>query len=223
MSIPTPLQRVLRQQLLPTAEYFREEFTKTQIYLHHTAGNADPFGVIRDWATDTRGRIATCVVIGGKGPHDGIVVQAFSSKFWAHHLGVRASVFSSYGLPNRNLDRTSIGIELCNWGWLTQSAQGFRNYVNRVVPDSEVYELPQPYKGYKFWHRYTPAQIDSTFHLLQHWASIYNIPLTYSDEIWGVTTKALRGQPGLYTHNSVRADKTDVHPQPELITMLKAL
>jgi hypothetical protein len=33
----------------------------------------------------------------------------------------------------------------------------------------------------------------------------------------------LMGDPGVYTHNSVRPDKTDVSPQPKLIDMLKKL
>jgi hypothetical protein len=41
--------------------------------------------------------------------------------------------------------------------------------------------------------------------------------------VWDVTARALTGQPGVYTHNSVRYDKADIFPQPELIEMWKGL
>ena len=50
-----------------------------------------------------------------------------------------------------------------------------------------------------------------------------NIPLKYNPDIWDVTTRALKGESGVYTHNSVRYDKVDVSPQPKLIEMLQSL
>ena len=55
------------------------------------------------------------------------------------------------------------------------------------------------------------------------WKEKYNIPLTYNEDIWDVTTRALKGDAGVFTHNSVRYDKIDVTPQPKLIEMLKSL
>lgn len=215
------LDRIV-QQPLNSGQYYAEEFPKTQIYLHHTAGNSNPYNVITDWNTDDRGAIATCIVI-GRGEHDGKILQAFSSKHWAHHLGVKQSVFAANGVPYKALDKTSIGIEICNWGQLVERGGKFYNYVNREVPASEVTTLATPFKGYKHYHSYTPAQIEAVKELLQLWKTRYNIPLTYNEDIWQVTKRALRGEPGVFTHNSVRADKVDVFPQPELIAMLKTL
>lgn len=210
------------QSPLSEDQYYREEYPKAQIFLHHTAGNSDPFNVIRDWNTDSRGRIATCVVV-GRGLNDGKIIQAFSSKYWAYHLGVKSSVFNSYGLPPKVLDKTSIGIEICNWGQLTESGGRFFNYVNREVPPSEVCELSTPFKNFRYFERYTPAQLNSVRELLLYFGKTYNIPLQYNSDIWQVTNRALTIQPGVFTHNSVRADKIDVFPQPELIQMLKSL
>jgi hypothetical protein len=33
-------------------QYIKEEYKKTQIYLHHTAGNANPIAVFNDWGTN---------------------------------------------------------------------------------------------------------------------------------------------------------------------------
>ena len=38
-----------------------------------------------------------------------------------------------------------------------------------------------------------------------------------------LNTDALAGKPGIWSHTSVRKDKFDVHPQDELIAMLKSL
>jgi len=38
-----------------------------------------------------------------------------------------------------------------------------------------------------------------------------------------VTPRALRGEAGVYTHNSVRYDKVDIYPHPKMIEMLKSL
>ena len=35
--------------------------------------------------------------------------------------------------------------------------------------------------------------------------------------------RALKGESGVYTHNSVRFDKIDITPQPKMIAMLKSL
>jgi len=55
------------------------------------------------------------------------------------------------------------------------------------------------------------------------WKDRYQIPLTYHQDIWDVTPRALKGEAGVFTHNSVRFDKVDVYPHPKLVTMLKSL
>ena len=84
-------------------------------------------------------------------------------------------------------------------------------------------ELDTPYKGYKYYHNYTDAQIESTRQLLVYWGELYNIPLTYNKDIFDLTPRAYKGEAGVFTHNSVRPDKVDVYPHPKLIEMLKSL
>lgn len=208
----------LLQVNFPTSQYFSEEVPKKQIYLHHTAGSDNAIGTFNYWASNAE-RIATCVVI----QNNGRIVQGFSSKYWAYHLGVKRIVFDTYGLNYLNLDKLSIGIEICNWGQLSQSNGRFYNYVGGEVNCSEVIELSQPYKGWKFFHNYSDAQIDSVRELLLLWNQRYGIPLTYNEDIWQVNTRALKGEPGVFTHNSVRKDKVDIYPHPKMIQMLKSL
>jgi hypothetical protein len=217
----------LTQIEFPANQYIAEEHPKKQIYLHHTAGNSDPFAVFKGWSSNPE-RIATCVSVGGKPKKgstwvDGEVVQGFSSKYFAYHLGLKESTFQKFGVPYQSLDKISIGIEICNFGGLTYREGKFYTYVNSPIPEEEVVELATPYKNYKYVHAYTDAQIQAVKELLILWKQKYNIPLTYNEDIWNVTTRALKGETGVFTHNSVRFDKIDITPQPKMIGMLKSL
>lgn len=208
----------------PESCYMQEEFPKTQIYLHHTAGNFNADNVVKFWAQSPED-VGTCVVIEGIGAGgiDGEIVQAFSSKHWAYHLGLKESTFKKFGLPYRSLDKTSIGIEICCWGQLTLKDGKFYNYVNKEVPKDQVIKLDKPHRGFTYYHTYTDKQIESVRQLLVLWNLRYGIPLKYNPDIFDVTPRALRNEPGVYTHNSVRYDKVDVYPHPKLIAMLQSL
>lgn len=218
----------IKQVSLSEEQYVKEETKKVQIVLHHTAGNSSAVSTINDWNTDKRGRIATCITISGKGlsknTYDGEICQAFSSKFWAYHLGVKSDVFRSRGLKFQNLDKISIGIEVCNWGPLEKVGDKFYNYVDREVPADQVCTLDKPYKGHIYYHAYTDAQIESIRQLLVYWNKVWGIPIKYNEtDMWEVSKNALSAVAGVYTHNSYRKDKNDVSPQPKLIAMLKSL
>ena len=217
----------IKQYPLSEAQYIKTETKKTQIVLHHTAGNSSGLNTMINWNSDDRGRIATCVTISGKNStnsYDGEIVQGFSSKYWAYHLGLKQEIFAAENITYQSLDKLAIGIEICNWGPLTLKGTKYYNYVNREVPESEVCTLPKAYKGHLFYHAYTDAQIESVKNLLEYWKKIYNIDITYKEEeMWDISRKALSGTEGVYTHNSYRKDKSDISPQPKMITMLKSL
>jgi N-acetyl-anhydromuramyl-L-alanine amidase AmpD len=214
----------LKQIDFPITQYLREEHPKKQIYLHHTAGRSNGENTFKWWASNPE-RVATCVCISGIGKDciDGQIVQGYSSKYWAYHLGIKRSVFDAYGVPYTNLDKYSIGIEICNWGQLSFTGGKFYNYVGGEVPEKEVIKLDVPYKRHIYFHNYTDAQIQSVRELLVLWNQRYGIPLKYNEDIWTVTQRALRGEAGVFTHNSVRADKVDIYPHPKMIQMLKSL
>ena len=208
----------IKQARLKESQFFAEESLKTQIYLHHTAGGGNAEAVSRYWNGNTE-RIATAFIIG----QNGLIVQCFSSRHWAWHLGVGQKEFKAQGVPYTNLNKTSVGIEVCNWGYLKEKDGKFYNYVNARVPESMVTTLDQPYKGYKHWYKYTDAQIESTRQLLVYLCETYDIPKEYRSEIFGLDKEAFKGTAGIYTHNSVRKDKSDIYPCPRMIEMLKKL
>lgn len=208
----------IKQVRLKESQYFAEESPKNQIYLHHTAGNGNAEAVSRYW-NGTSDRVATAFVVG----QDGLIVQCFSSKHWAWHLGISKAEFKGQGAKYQNLDKASVGIEVCNWGYLKEKDGKFYNYVNTRVPDSMVTTLNEPFKGFKHWYKYTDAQIESTRQLLVYLCDTYNIPREYRAQIFSLDKEAFKGTPGIYTHNSVRKDKSDIYPCPRMIQMLENL
>lgn len=212
---------------LNAGQYIREAVAKKSIYIHHTAGSASPQGVLR-WWNETKTRVGTAFVIGGKPTRashtweDGELVQAFSSKYWAYHLGLKKANMPPGSASSRDLNSQAIGIELCNWGYLTKRDGKFYTYVNSVVPEDEVITLDWKYRGHYHWHRYTDAQITILEELIVAMADKYEIPTCYKgDQMFELDMRAFENEPGIWTHTSVRADKTDCSPQPHLIEMLK--
>jgi len=194
----------------PESEYILEQYEKTQIVLHHTMSGDGVNGDIMTWEDDPR-RIAVCIII----DRGGTPWQLFSSKYWAYHLGA----------GNSNLDKHSIGIEIDNWGWLIPTSSGkYKTYYgNEVYAFTQYY--PNKYRGYHYYEKYTDAQIQTVGELLLFWNKRYNIPLDYHEDMWNVSSRALQGEPGIWSHVSYRnaADKQDCHPQPQLKSMLKIL
>lgn len=217
---------IIKENLLADNEYVKKETKKDVIVLHHTAGGHHPIWTVNSWGRDNRGKIATAYTVGGRSVTDGdnsvngLIVCAFDPKYWAWHLGVKGT--------NGRLDSKSIGIEICNYGPLKLGKDGvYYNWVNKPMPPSEVYDLGFMWRGYRYFHRYTNEQLNSVYHLMQFISQEFGIDLKshqpWSAQSFETSTVALSGAPGVWTHVNYRKDKTDCHPQPELIQMLNSL
>lgn len=206
------------QKRLSNDQFFQEEHPKKQIYLHHTAGGPSAVSVA-SYFQQKEGKVATAFVIGS----DGTIVQLFSSKHWAYHLGLKPEVFAEKGVDYKSLDKISIGIEICNYGPLAKRNGYFYNYVGGKMDRSQITELKSKYKGHIWWQRYTDEQIESTRQLLVYLCDTYGISKEYADVIFDIDKRALKGENGIFTHNSVRHDKSDIYPCPRMIEMLKNL
>ena len=207
-------------------EWFKEESQKTQIYLHHTAGRGDGERVFKFWDTDRQGRVATCIAISSAndGGKDGEIVQGYSSKYWGYHLGLRESHFTRNGLKYQNLNKISIGVEICSWGSLSYRDGKFISWAGAEVPKDQVDTLETPWRNILHFQKYSNAQIDSVCALLLYWKERYGIDITYKPEhFWEISKDALSGKNGLYGHGAVRTDKSDVYPSEALISALKKI
>lgn len=194
----------------PKDHYFQEVYKKKQIVIHHTISGLGINGDVSTWEGG-KDRIATCIII----DRGGTPWQLFSSRYWAYHLGTK----------NKNLNKYSIGIELDSWGGLIPTDDGkYKTYYgNKIHTVVEYY--PNGFRGYNYFEKYTEAQIITLGELMLYWNKVYNIPLTYHEDMWDVTQSALDATPGVYGHTSFRPypEKSDPHPQPTLIDMLKTL
>ncbi len=195
----------------PESQYYKEEFKKELIVLHHTASGSGAEGDINHWASNIE-HVATSHILN----RDGSVCQLYNSKYWAHHIGCTHP-------NNRKLNQISIGLEIDSWGILTWRDGKFYTYTDKVIPEANVIEYDKSFRGGRFFERYTPEQIESTRLLLLHWGKTYGIPLDNNEDMWDLSNRAFSCTPGIWGHTSFRKDKSDIHPQPEMIEMLKGL
>lgn len=234
----------IKKYYLNPDEYFRTKEPKTAIFLHHTAGWNNPYQVVNDWERDNRGRIGTAYVVGGIDPktnddrYDGEIVECFNPLTgFAWHLGI----------GDRPLHRNSIGIEMCNFGWVTKdSTSKWRTYsINgkpgTIIDPVNIYHLDKPFRGYQTYIKYSDAQLVSVRNLLIELGNKTGIDITlglqkrlknlkdpykafdYDPTIGDNST-------GVYLHTNVNKpnrfgnyEKWDCWPQPELIDMIKSL
>jgi len=206
----------------PEAQYIRESNTKNQIVIHHTVSGQGVNGDIAWWRS-TADRVGTAIIVGW----DGKIYQCFGSKYWAYHLGLKTG-------NNKKLNQESIGIEIDAWGGLVRTNRlwypakwdgDLKKFVGNtsVAPIQNVQVYEQGFRGFYGFEKYTDAQIEAVRELLVFWNGRYKIPLDYNEDMWDISNKALSGQGGVWTHVSYRKDKSDCHPQPELVKMLKSL
>ena len=200
--------------------------TFKSIFLHHTAGWDDPINEVDIWNKDNVSKVGAHYVIGGhkinKDDHhnDGKIVEAIPEGYSIYHLGK---------VGNNAMRLNSIGIELCNFGWIKDG----KTYVNTEANDSEVIKLDKPFRGFDCWHKYSEQQLKSLRSLLILLASVHNIDLHEGLYKWILekgadafefNSDAYYGKVnGLLTHTNVRKDKFDCSPQPELIDMILSL
>jgi len=212
-------------------EYIKEILKKTQIYLHHTASSHNPFRVIDVWEKDKFdssgkrkiNRISTAFLIGGlstrgeKDEYDGLIARCFNEKYWGYHTG----------WLGKTSDGPSIGIEICNYGYLTQNRNGeFINYVGGIVPNDQVCDLGEKFRGHRYFHSYTDKQMESTKNLILDLSTRFDIPIeniNYDLDWFDYNPKKWKEGKGLRTHVQVRKDKTDLSPQPKLLKMLNSI
>jgi hypothetical protein len=214
------------QKYMDKDEYLTGPTKKEYLFLHHTAGGHDPYGVVKMWNNDTRGRIGTEFVMGGQSVfngndlYDGVFVQAFPEGAYGWHLGDNGS---------EHMHSHSVGIEVCNFGYIKNGV----TYTGQKALASQIVELKQAFRGYKFWHRYSDKQLATLKELILYIADRDNIDVRKGlvEEIkakgaggfeWN--EKAYYGKvKGMWTHTNTRKDKVDMFPQQELMDMLLSL
>lgn len=196
---------------LPFNQFVPEITEKRAIVLHFTAG-ATASGAFASWMA-TGQRVAASYIIDRQGIHTGAkVYEAFEDRFWAFHLG---------GQTTRETQRSTIGIEIVNWGPLRRRASDGEFYSwpgmfdRTKIPAEEVYSSDTNWRGYEHWHRYQDQQLLLLCELLHDICERHGIPKT----IPGAHARAAcatnvnsRQMVGIFSHQNFRRDKADVGP-----------
>lgn len=212
---------------LPKNEYISGKYNNDYIILHHTAGWDNPKQVVDSWAKDSLGKVATEFVIGGqrctdgRSIYDGKIVRAYPEGNQGYHIGTSGSSY---------MNTHSVGVELCNMGWVKNG----KTYTNSIIRPDQIVSLKEPFRGYISWHKYTTKQIEVLRDLLLYIANRDNIDLHTGIYKWIKTEGAIKAfdfhqdayngkVKGMLCHSSIRKDKWDMSPQPELIDMILTL
>lgn len=203
---------------LTNGQYVTSIFEKLSLFVHHTSGTTAK-GAWR-WWNSTPDRVGTADIV----DRDGSIIECFDPSMWAYHLGVKND--------DNWHEKHSIGIEIVSAGRLYFDEGEYRFYPlypNKMryitIPEDEVHVFKKPWRGHRYFHKYSEAQIKSLCTLIKDLVLDYNIPLQESIESFyefndNVIDKHL---PGLWSHSTVRRDKDDIAPIPDLMDALIAV
>ena len=225
------------------SQYFHDQINnKNQIILHHTVSGgkwgieAIKGDINHFYEQDMQ--IAVQFIIS----RDGTINQLFSIKNWGYHLGISQKIYDEYGIhlsDGHLLDKKSVAIEIDSWGpllqdkttkkwyptiWDIAKKKSFINKKASSIPEENIVFYKNGFRGFYAYEKYTSEQINAVKQTIYSIQEIFtNIILKYNKNMWDVSSDALNGVNGIWTHVSYRPDKSDCHPQPELIEMLKLL
>lgn len=207
----------------PDKSYWATPKSKKQIVLHHTVSGNGIGGDITTWINNAN-KVSTTYIIS----REGKITQLFNSDDWAYHLGIPSSTFTKFNLKisNVTLNAESIGIELDNWGGLIKKSDNeyVTSYKSIIkLSDDNVIYYKDGYRGYNYFEAYSNNQLTALGKLLLYLCKKYNISTEYHDNMFEQNVMALSQTNGIWSHSSFRSDKSDVHPDPNLINLLKTI
>jgi len=190
---------------LQANQYYPTKVVKKRIILHHTAGGSAQSSV--DWWNTNPDHVATAFII----DRDGHVYQNFDPQYWSYALGLTGGT---------NIEKSSIQIELASWGPV-QWKEGDNEFTAIASPKTTIpfnNVVACPFRGYKFYERYTDEQVESCVGLIAMLVHDFKIELQeHLEGFWNLAPKPLSVGNGLYAHTTFRKDKADIYPQPSLI------
>jgi len=232
----------------PEDKFKHDNITKSQIVLHHTVSGDGAAGDINHWLTG-EDDVATSFIIA----RDGTINQLFSTSYWGNHLGTDAPNNVELNKKSIGIEIDSWGglVKHKNGKWYPtiKNAKSIPDEKVELYDTSTGY--PKGFRGFFGFEKYTDEHIRSVRDLIKsivignggdHKGKYPNIDLKFQDTIWNInynpttgvpigspnggletSNDALDGTSGIWTHTSFRGDKSDCHPQPSLVKMLRNL
>ena len=189
--------------------YYADEFTKTQIVIHFTAGYLK--GDLQA-LTKSNNHVSTAFLI----PRNGKTLNLFPWNDWSYHLGSGAVG------GNTNGGKKTVAIELSNIGYLKKVGDDLVS----VYSDTDVYcsvsetqfytKLDTPFRGEEYYATFTDEQYESLIKVLRFLTNQFDIPREFLPEdrryITG-TDPDLPNFKGIVSHVNYReSEKWDYGP-----------
>jgi peptidoglycan hydrolase-like protein with peptidoglycan-binding domain len=194
---------------LDRKQFYQVEYPKKHIFLHHTAGG-NVEGAI-EWWNSKPDHIATPYIIG----RDGRIYELFDPRYWSYALGLKGGT---------EIEKASVQIEIVAWGKLSKKGDKFYSSEGSLIPNEDVITFKDMYRDCYYYHKYTQAQLDSLKLLLPYLVHKFDIKVQPLTNFWWYNKDwVLNPKEGIWSHSTVRPDKSDIMPQKELITLLYTL
>ncbi len=204
--MPVAIDRSLR---LPDNQYFPVTDQKSGIAIHHTVGGSARSTF--NWWRDSQAIVGTSYIIG----RDGTVFEVFDPRHWAWQFGLKWPSSRKTAFERRH-----IGIELASEGGLIEhngNLYCFDRISPRTLKDrAEAFDYGQEYRGYRYFDRYEPAQMDSLVELINDLCADFGISKEIPGNHFDYYGEKLVHFKGIIGHTMVRRDKSDPAPDANL-------
>ncbi len=192
-------------------QFFPAEAPKTGVCLHHTVGGTASSTV--SWWKSNAERVGTAYLIG----RDGTIFEVFDPKCWAWQFGLRQPEWSN--ADRIAFEKRFIGIEIANAGGLFESDGKLYRFdqisEGTRVRRADAFDFGRKYRQtYRYFERYTKAQIDAVVDLVNTLCDRFAIPRAIPQSPLDYFGNKLRDFEGIIGHTMVRRDKSD--PIPDL-------
>lgn len=217
---------------LSTGNFVSYSTKKTGITKHHTVSDGNPKAVISSWNADQRGAVATHYILGremvsGDKQFDGLLVQTMPIENFAFHVLMQRMGFSDK--HNQYINQSYIGFEFCSWGCLEYRGGKFYVLGTQIeIPPYQVCELKTPFRTYKYWHKFTDAQLQRFKRAALDLNKMLGLRLQTDKELnitdwFELSWDAMAGRRKLTTHTNFEYGKFDTFPQPELLNTIEEI
>lgn len=196
---------------------FTRQTPKKQIVLSSTGD----LQVAADWVISPRPCFTLPAFVIDR---DGTTHQIFDSHYWSHYLGIR------------NHDESIVNVALANCGPLRRHTDGLFYPIrldDRSMPLPDTSQPPvrlfyefctrQPHRSFTHFELIYPAQLRALQDLLPHLLALHRINYRYNPLTGTRHPDFVDGRPGIYLACDCVKSRPDLHPQPELIRLLKTL
>lgn len=187
-----------KHHLLHDNQYYHTITEKKRIVLHHTSGRSAQSSI--DWWNMKPDHISTPYII----PRNGEIWELFNPQYWAYALGINSSWH----------EKKSIHIELANSGGLNLINGKYYTWYGEEIPKENVITYKQKHRGFYYYERYTDKQICALIDLIDYLSEKFDIEIEDVKTFWWYDYKSKKS---LISHTTLRKDKSDIHPQPNLI------